>query len=126
MRAQFSEYQLYLRCDFYKESSYTDGKCCLLGGYACCPMVQAVPLMAFADIAACMVRVQPTILTYHQATCRKTGRERKVLNQMYERNMPTSSIAKDFERFCQKGQLPMQGILGFFEFTLISPSDRES
>jgi hypothetical protein len=63
MRAQFSEYQLYLRCDFYKESSYTNGKCCLLGGYARCPMVQAVPLMAFADIAACMVRVQPTILT---------------------------------------------------------------
>lgn len=49
MRAQFSEYQLYLRCDFYKESSYTNGKCCLLGGYGCCPMVQAVPLMAFAD-----------------------------------------------------------------------------
>ena len=66
MRAQFSEYQLYLRCDFCKEYSSANGKMCLFGDMHAVHRFKRFLLMALACLVASLAWAQPTVLNIEQ------------------------------------------------------------
>lgn len=69
MRAQFSEYQPHLRCDFYKESSAVNRKCVYFGGmhsFFTSLSVKQLLLIAFVSFAASQGRAQSAVLTLEQ------------------------------------------------------------